>query len=119
MKPKKDNKTKTGLTKLSQRLGSKLKLQGDSSPTNDTDSFSADIKVFSSPFCDSCQQVKAYLKSKQVAFVEVDVSRESTAVQEMYDLTGQNAIPVTLFTKTGQFVVGFNQKLLDDYLGSS
>ena len=72
--------------------------------------------MFSASYCGACQMTKAYLSSKGVSFEEIDVSADETAAQYISELTGRNAIPVTLFEVSGKFVVGFDRNLIDQYL---
>ena len=76
---------------------------------------SSQIKVFSSSNCGYCQMVKAYFRSKGVEFQELDVSDDQVA-NEAFELTNQRVVPVILFEKTNNVVIGFNRNLIDKYL---
>jgi glutaredoxin 3 len=74
------------------------------------------VTVYSSPTCGVCTAVKHYLKYRNVAYREYDVSRDTDALQEMVDLTG-GAHTVPVVAVDGQPVVGFNRERLDTLLG--
>ncbi len=68
------------------------------------------VVVYTTPTCPWCTKVKSYLKSKGVSFTEKDVSKDMSAAQEMYSLSGQMGTPVTKIK--GEAVVGFDQERL-------
>jgi glutaredoxin 3 len=72
------------------------------------------VKVYTTPTCGFCHQVKAYLHQRGVAFTEHDVSREPQRAAEMVQLSGQRGVPVVLVD--GKVVVGFNRPLIDQLL---
>jgi glutaredoxin 3 len=59
--------------------------------------------------------VKDYLKSNDVSFTELDVSKDETAAMEMIHKSGQRGVPVTDID--GEIVVGFDQDSIDNILG--
>lgn len=59
--------------------------------------------------------VKDYLKSKNVDFTEVDVSKDHEAAMEMVNKSGQRGVPV--IDINGSIVVGFDQDSIDNILG--
>ncbi len=73
------------------------------------------VTVFSTPTCPWCSRLKAYLKEKQIAFKDVDVSRDTAAAQEMVRRSGQMGVPQAWIN--GQVVVGFDRKRVDALLG--
>jgi len=74
------------------------------------------IKVYSTPTCGFCHQVKSYLRQKGIQFTEFDVSRDQAAAREMIQLTGQQGVPVVVID--GQVVVGFNRPRIDQLLAA-
>lgn len=75
------------------------------------------VTVFSTPTCPWCARLKAYLRERHVAFKDVDVSRDSTAAQQMVRRSGQMGVPQAWID--GQVVVGFDRKRVDALLGQS
>lgn len=73
------------------------------------------VTVFSTPTCPWCARLKAYLKQHQIAFKDVDVSRDVQAAQEMVSRSGQMGVPQAWID--GQVVVGFDRKRVDELLG--
>ena len=68
------------------------------------------VVVYTTPTCHWCTEVKSYLRSKGVSFIEKDVSVDMSAAQEMHSLTGQMGTPVTRIK--GEAVVGFDEERL-------
>ncbi len=73
-----------------------------------------DVKVYTTPTCGYCQQLKAYLRERGVPFEEKDVSRDRAAAQEMVDLTGQMGVPVAVIG--GETVIGFDRPRIEALL---
>lgn len=75
------------------------------------------VTVFSTPTCPWCSRLKAYLRQRQIAFKEIDVSRDAQSAQEMVRRSGQMGVPQAWID--GQVVVGFDRKRIDALLGLS
>jgi glutaredoxin 3 len=73
------------------------------------------VVVYTGPNCAWCTRVKAYLKQLGVTFTEVDVSRDRAASESLVRRTGQMGVPQ--LDIGGQFVVGFDQRRIDQLLG--
>lgn len=69
------------------------------------------IKVYSTPTCPWCTVTKNYLASKNIAYEDVDVSRDRQAAMEMIQKSGQRGVPV--IDINGNIIVGFDQKTID------
>ena len=63
-----------------------------------------------------CHRVKEYLSRKGVQFTEYDVTNDREKAKELFQKSGQLAVPVILVDD--QIVVGFNQVKLDALLPS-
>lgn len=74
----------------------------------------AEIKVYTTPTCSYCIQVKSFLSEKGVAYEEKNVAVDSDARQEMIDLSGQMGVPVIKIDN--EIVIGFNRKKLVEVL---
>jgi glutaredoxin-like YruB-family protein len=72
------------------------------------------ITVYTTPTCPYCRQVKDFLKSRNVPYVERNVATDPQAAREMVGLTGSEAVPVTVVD--GNVVVGFDQARLNFFL---
>jgi len=72
------------------------------------------VKVYSTPSCLWCTVAKNYLASKNVKFVDVDVSRDREAAMEMIRKSGQRGVPV--IDIDGKIIVGFDQAAIDTYI---
>ena len=66
------------------------------------------IKVYSTQSCPYCVTLKEFLKAKDIAFEDVDVSFDQKLQQEMIDKSGQMGVPVV--DVDGQIVVGFDRE---------
>ncbi|HOP99733.1 MAG TPA: glutaredoxin family protein [Acetivibrio clariflavus] len=69
------------------------------------------VKVYSTPTCPWCTKAKEYLKSKNVDFEDIDVSKDPTAAVEMIKKSGQRGVPV--LDINGNIIVGFDQRAID------
>ncbi len=73
------------------------------------------VIVFSTPTCPWCSRAKTYLRSRGVAFRDVDVSRDAAAARDLVRRTGQIGVPVIEID--GRPIVGFDQRRIDAALG--
>lgn len=74
------------------------------------------IKVYSTPTCPWCTVAKNYLKSKNIQFEDLDVSRNRDAAMEMIQKSGQRGVPVVDIN--GTIIIGFDQKSIDRLLSA-
>ena len=51
------------------------------------------VRLFTKPFCGWCDEARDWLDQHGFACEELDVTRDSAARQEMFDLTGQTLAP--------------------------
>lgn len=65
------------------------------------------VTVYTTPSCSWCTTLKTYLRSNQIRFTEVDVSKNEQAAKEMVQRSGQQGVPQTSID--GQIVVGFDK----------
>lgn len=72
------------------------------------------VKVYSTPTCPWCTVTKNYLKSRNVLFEDLDVSRDRNAAMEMVQKSGQRGVPV--IDINGNIIIGFNQGEIDKFL---
>lgn len=74
------------------------------------------VKVYSTPTCPWCTMAKEYLKSKNVTFDDLDVSKDKDAAAEMIQKSGQRGVPVVDID--GNIIVGFDQKTIDKLINA-
>jgi len=72
------------------------------------------VKVYSTPTCPWCTMAKKYLESKNIAFDDVDVSKDRNAAAEMVTKSGQRGVPV--LDINGNIIVGFDRDRIDSLL---
>ena len=72
------------------------------------------VKIWTTPTCAFCKKTKEFLKSRNVKYTEIDVSKNQKAAQEMMEKSGQMGVPVTDIN--GTLVVGFDKSALEKAL---
>lgn len=65
------------------------------------------IKIYTTSSCPYCVMAKDYLKSKNIAYEEANVSNDPIARQEMIDKSGQMGVPV--LDINGNIIIGFDK----------
>ncbi len=71
-----------------------------------------EIKIYITPTCSWCKKLKEWLKSKKLAYQEIDVIESDKSRDELIEKSGQMAVPVTDID--GTIVVGFNEAKLEE-----
>ena len=72
------------------------------------------IKVYTTDSCPWCVKAKNYLKSKNIAFEELNVAEDMYARQEMVQKSRQMGVPV--LDINGTVVIGFDKPAIDTAL---
>jgi glutaredoxin 3 len=57
------------------------------------ESYPANVKLYTTPWCPYCIRAKSLLKRKGVTFEDIDVSRQPNLRREMTELTGRTSVP--------------------------
>jgi glutaredoxin-like YruB-family protein len=65
------------------------------------------VTVYSTPTCPFCIRAKQFLRENNVAFTEIDVSKDEGKAEEMIEKSGQMGVPV--IDVDGQVIVGFDK----------
>jgi thioredoxin 1 len=73
------------------------------------------VTVFSTPTCPWCTRLKNHLRDHHIAYKDIDVSRDTSAAQEMVLRSGQMGVPQTWIDD--EVIVGFDRKRIDILLG--
>ncbi|HEY6418053.1 MAG TPA: glutaredoxin 3 [Candidatus Binataceae bacterium] len=74
----------------------------------------AKVEVYTTTYCPYCTRAKSLLKSKGVAFVEIDVTEDDELRAKMVELSGGRRTVPEIFIN-GTIVGGFDElKALDD-----
>ncbi|MCX5715857.1 MAG: glutaredoxin family protein [Candidatus Omnitrophica bacterium] len=73
------------------------------------------VKVYSTPTCPYCRMAKDFLKQNNIEFVDIDVSANEQAAQEMINKSGQMGVPQLEID--GQVIVGFDKAAIKQALG--
>ncbi|MDD4996068.1 MAG: glutaredoxin domain-containing protein [Patescibacteria group bacterium] len=72
------------------------------------------IKVYTSPACLYCHQLKDFLKEKKIEFEEIDLSKNQEMIDDFIKKTGQMAVPVTEID--GEMILGFDLSKIKEKL---
>lgn len=72
------------------------------------------IKLYTTPTCVYCGTLKEYFKDNNIAFNEVDVSKNEAELKEMIKISNQMGVPV--IDIDGEIVVGFDKVKIDKLL---
>jgi glutaredoxin-like YruB-family protein len=73
------------------------------------------VVVYTTPSCSWCTTLKNYLKSNQIRYTEIDVSRNQQAAEDMVRKSGQQGVPQTDIE--GEIIVGFDRNRINNILG--
>ena len=72
------------------------------------------IKLYTTPTCVYCENLKEYFKDHNIDFNEVDVSKNEAELKEMIKISNQMGVPV--IDIDGEIVVGFDKVKIDKLL---
>lgn len=75
----------------------------------------AEVKIYSTPACPYCKLAKQFFDENKIAYIDIDVSLNQMAAQEMIQKSGQLGVPVIEID--GQVVIGFDKPKLKQLLG--
>ena len=73
------------------------------------------VKVYSTSICPYCIRAKQFLKDNNIAFLNIDVSSDQEAAEEMVQKSGQMGVPV--LDIDGEIIVGFDKERIQEALG--
>ena len=76
----------------------------------------ADVVMYCTPWCPDCKRARAYLQGRNIAYVEVDISRDRAAAQRVRGWANGNETTPT-FNIKGTIIVGFDQAKINQVLG--
>lgn len=65
------------------------------------------VKLYTTPTCTYCRQLKRFLKEQGVKFSEYNVANDARKADEMMKKSGQMGVPV--LDVNGKIIVGFNR----------
>ena len=72
------------------------------------------VTVYSTPTCPWCTTMKNYLRQHQVAFTDIDVSKDPAKARELVNRTGQTGVPQAEIN--GEMVIGFDKAKINRLL---
>ncbi len=63
--------------------------------------------IYTTPWCQFCKHVEAYLDEKKIPYEKIDVQADQDKAKEMIDKSGQMGVPVTEIK--GEIIVGWDK----------
>jgi len=72
------------------------------------------VKVYSTPTCPYCAQVKAFLKEKGVEYDDINVAEDQEKAEEMVKKSGQMGVPQIEIGD--ELIVGFDKAAIEEAL---
>ena len=72
------------------------------------------VKIYSTPTCVYCKTLKEYLASHNIAFADIDVSKDEKELETMIKDSGQMGVPVVDID--GEIIIGFDKAKIDKIL---
>jgi len=73
------------------------------------------VKIYSTPTCVYCKMAKEFFAKNNVAYEEVNVAGDQTALKEMVDKSHQMGVPV--IDINGSIIIGFDKGNIQKALG--
>ncbi len=73
------------------------------------------VVVYSTPSCSWCNTLKTHLRTNNIKFTDIDVSKNQQAAEQMVRRSGQQGVPQTDIG--GQIVIGFDKNKINSLLG--
>jgi len=75
----------------------------------------ADVILYCTPWCPACRKARAYFNELGIDFVEIDVTRDRNAAQNLRDWTGGYETTPTFRIK-GEVIINFDRDKLNKAL---
>jgi glutaredoxin len=75
-----------------------------------------DVVMYCTPWCPACRTARAYLQAHDIAYVEIDITRDRAAAQRVREWANGNETTPT-FDIRGTIIVNFDRAKLDEVLG--
>ena len=73
------------------------------------------VKIYSTPTCTFCRAAKKFFEENGVKYADFNVAEDDAAAREMFEKTGQSAVPV--IDIGGEIIIGYNRPALAKALG--
>lgn len=74
---------------------------------DDTKKLGESAIIYTTPWCQFCKHVEAYLDEKGYKYEKIDVSTDQAKAKEMIDKSGQMGVPVTEIK--GEIIIGWDK----------
>ncbi|AKN30375.1 glutaredoxin [Clostridium carboxidivorans P7] len=72
------------------------------------------VKVYSMPDCPWCKKAKAYLNTKGIDYIDINVEKDIAGRKELLEISKEQNIPT--ININGNIIVGFDKDKIDEYL---
>ncbi|MGH7329862.1 MAG: glutaredoxin family protein, partial [Polyangiaceae bacterium] len=80
------------------------------------------VIIYGASWCGACHEAEAYLRKKNVPFVDKDIEKDAVAAREMQGKLRQAGLPsgsIPVIDVHGKVMVGFNAAEIDQALGTA
>lgn len=72
------------------------------------------VKVYSTADCPWCKKTKAYLQSKGIEYIDINVEKDMEGRKELLQISKQQNIPT--INIDGNIIIGFDKDAIDKHL---
>lgn len=73
------------------------------------------VTIYSTPTCHFCQMTKDFFAENNITYTNHDVSKDLEKRQEMFNITSQMGVPVTVIGD--DVIIGFDKEKISELLG--
>ena len=80
------------------------------------------VIIYGASWCGACHEAEAYLRKKNIPFVDKDIEKDAVAAREMQGKLRQAGLPsgsIPVIDVHGKVMVGFNPSEIDQALGTA
>lgn len=95
-------------------LVEKKKINVGKDTSNQVDLSKLNVVLYTIPECTTCEEVGIYLKSRDIPYNEIDVSKDVKLQKELTEKTGKLSVPVTIIGE--EVVSGYNREKIGTIL---
>ena len=88
----------------------------------DTSNAKPVVIIYGASWCSACHDAAAYLRRKNVPFIEKDIEEDPSAAREMNAKLAKNGLrrgSIPVIDVRGRVMVGFNAREVDNALGAT
>lgn len=72
------------------------------------------ITIYSTPWCHYCHMAKDYFNENNIAYTDIDVSKDQAKADEIIERSGQMGVPVIEIGN--ELIVGFDKGKIEELI---